>query len=137
MSCAAITKLLLASSCLAKRLSLTKEAAPIDSVLSRLFVAYFICWRCSGAAYGTCLPFILFPITLSIGTEYSVKTAITGMVSIENNVSNAAARLINTSISIQDGKVSTLLIAPKSITQYLGFLIKASFSFDKKVSRFT
>ena len=66
-----------------------------------------------------------FGITLSVGSEYSVKTAITGLIAIENNVTNAAARLINTSISVQDGKVSTLLIAPKSISQYLGFLIRA------------
>ncbi len=90
-----------------------------------------------------------FGITLSVGSEYSVKTAITGLIAIENNVTNAAARLINTSISVQDGKVrlintsisvqdgkvSTLLIAPKSISQYLGFLIRASFHSDKKVSR--
>ncbi len=102
-----------------------------ESPIRRLFYMLAVLW----SSLRNLFAIHPFPITLSIGTEYSVKTAITGMVSIENNVSNAAARLINTSISIQDGKVSTLLIAPKSITQYLGFLIKASFSFDKKVSR--
>lgn len=76
-----------------------------------------------------------FAITLSIGSEYSAKTAITGLVAIENNVNNAAARLINTRICVQDSKVSTLLIAPKSVSQYVSFLFKALFNSDKHVSR--
>jgi len=76
-----------------------------------------------------------FAISLSIGSEYSAKTAITGLVAIENNVNNAAARLINTPICVQDSKVSTLLIAPKSVSQYLSFLIKALFTADQRVSR--
>ncbi|MDY0249338.1 MAG: DUF389 domain-containing protein [Pseudomonas sp.] len=102
-----------------------------ESLIRRLFYMLAVLWSSSRNLFAI----HPFPITLSVGSEYSVKTAITGMVSIENNVTNAAARLINTSISIQDGKVSTLLIAPKSISQYLMFLIKASFNFDKKVSR--
>ncbi len=74
-------------------------------------------------------------ISLSIGEEYNTKTAITGLVAIENNVHNAAARLINTRICVQDSKVSTLLIAPKSVSQYLSFLIKALFTSDQRVSR--
>ena len=102
-----------------------------QSILRRLFYMLVILWKSLRKLFAI----HPFGITLSIGNEYCVKTAITGMVSIENNVTNAAARLINTSISVQDGKVSTLLIAPKSIIQYLGFLIKASFYSDKKVSR--
>ncbi len=102
-----------------------------ESNIRRLFYMLAVLW----SSLRNLFAIHPFPITLSVGSEYSVKTAITGMVSIENNVTNAAARLINTSISVQDGKVSTLLIAPKSISQYLSFLIKASFNFDKTVSR--
>lgn len=102
-----------------------------ESNIRRLFYMLAVLW----SSLRNLFAIHPFGITLSVGSEYSVKTAITGMVSIENNVTNAAARLINTSISVQDGKVSTLLIAPKSISQYLGFLIKASFNFDKTVSR--
>ena len=45
-----------------------------------------------------------FGITLTVGQNKPVKTAITGMISIENNVNNAAARMLTTSISVQDGK---------------------------------
>jgi len=66
-----------------------------------------------------------FPITLTTGKEVTIKTAITGLIAIENDVNSAAARLINTSLSAQDGKVSSILIAPKSISEYLSFLIAA------------
>ncbi|MDY7219150.1 DUF389 domain-containing protein [Denitrificimonas sp. JX-1] len=102
-----------------------------ESTLHRIFYFFVVLW----GGLRNLFNIHPFAITLSVGEEYSVKTAITGMVSIENNVHNAAARLINTSISIQDGKVSTLLIAPKSISQYLSFLFKASFNSDKKVTR--
>lgn len=72
-----------------------------------------------------------FGITLTVGQNKPVKTAITGMISIENNVNNAAARMLTTSISVQDGKVSSILIAPKSIMDYLAFLLKAVFHKDK------
>lgn len=101
------------------------------SIVRRIFYFMAVLW----SSIGNLFSIHPFGITLSVGKEYSVKTAITGLVAIENNVTNAAARLINTSISVQDGKVSTLLIAPKSISQYIGFLIKATFNSDKKVSR--
>lgn len=102
-----------------------------ESPIRRLFYLLAILW----SSLRNLFAIQPFAITLSVGQEYNVKTAITGMVAIENNVTNAAARLINTSISVQDGKVSTLLIAPKSITQYLSFLVKASFNTDKHVNR--
>ena len=102
-----------------------------ESTLHRVFYFFVVLW----GGLRNLFNIHPFPITLSVGEEYSVKTAITGMVAIENNVHNAAARLINTSISIQDGKVSTLLIAPKSISQYLSFLLSASFSAENKVTR--
>lgn len=102
-----------------------------SSLLRRIFYLFTILW----GGLRSLFSIHPFAITLSVGKEYSVKTAITGMVAIENNVTNAAARLITTSISVQDGKVSTLLIAPKSISQYLSFLLKASLHSDKRVSR--
>lgn len=102
-----------------------------SSLLRRIFYLLTILW----GGLRNLFSIQPFAITLSVGKEYSVKTAITGMVAIENNVTNAAARLITTSISVQDGKVSTLLIAPKSISQYLNFLLKASFHSDQRVSR--
>lgn len=101
------------------------------SLLRRIFYFLAVLWN----SVQNLFSIHPFGITLSVGKEYSVKTAITGLVAIENNITNAAARLINTSISVQDGKVSTILIAPKSITHYLGFLIKATLHSDKKVSR--
>lgn len=56
-------------------------------------------------------------------------------MSIENDIGSAAARLINTHLSVQDGQVSTILIAPKSITSYVSFLITALRSKNKAVTK--
>src|SRR5690554_3102437 len=45
-----------------------------------------------------------------------------GMVAIENDIHSAAARLLDTTISVQDNRVSCVAIAPKSVIQYLEFL---------------
>jgi uncharacterized hydrophobic protein (TIGR00271 family) len=76
-----------------------------------------------------------FPVTLTTGKDKTFKTAITGLVAIENDVSSAAARLLNTSLSVQDAKVSTILIAPKSIMEYLAFLFTALVRGEQKVNR--
>lgn len=76
-----------------------------------------------------------FAITLTTGREVTLKTAITGLVAIENDINCAAARLINTSLSAQDGKISTVLIAPKSISEYLGFLVTAILRGEAGVKR--
>lgn len=76
-----------------------------------------------------------FPITLTTGKDVILKTAITGLVAIENDVNSAAAKLINTSISAQDRKISTILIAPKSVTEYLAFLLAAVFKGEAGVQR--
>lgn len=68
-----------------------------------------------------------FPVQITTGRDVTLKTAVTGLVLIENDVHSAAARLVNTSISVQDGKVSAVLIAPKSVVEYLGFLAIALF----------
>lgn len=66
-----------------------------------------------------------FPVTVTTGRDIELNTAVTGIVVIENEVRSAAARLVNTTISVQDGKVSMVLIAPKSVIEYLAFLLKA------------
>lgn len=76
-----------------------------------------------------------FPVTLTTGKGKVVKTAITGLVAIENDINNAAARLLTTTLSVQDGKVSTILIAPKSVMEYLAFLLNALVRGEQKVSR--
>jgi uncharacterized hydrophobic protein (TIGR00271 family) len=76
-----------------------------------------------------------FPITLTTGKDVTLKTAITGLVAIENDVNSAAAKLLNTSISAQDRKISTILVAPKSVTEYLAFLLAAVFKGEAGVKR--
>jgi uncharacterized hydrophobic protein (TIGR00271 family) len=76
-----------------------------------------------------------FPITLTTGKDVVLKTAITGLVSIENEFNSAAAKLINTSISAQDRKISTIVIAPKSVIEYVAFLLMAVIRGEKGVKR--
>lgn len=76
-----------------------------------------------------------FPVTLTTGKGKVLKSAITGLVAIENDINNAAARLLTTTLSVQDGKVSTILIAPKSVMEYLAFLLTALLRGEQKVSR--
>lgn len=76
-----------------------------------------------------------FPITLTTDKDVVLKTAITGLVSIENEFNSAAAKLINTSISAQDRKISTIVIAPKSVVEYVAFLLMAVIKGEKGVKR--
>ena len=66
-----------------------------------------------------------FPVTLTTGRDVTLKTAVTGIVVVENDVRGAAAKLVNASISAADGKISAVVIAPQSITEYLSFLFLA------------
>ena len=76
-----------------------------------------------------------FPVTLTTGKERVLKTVITGLVTIENEVNSPATRLLYTSVSVQDHKMSTILVAPKSVVEYLGFLSAALFKGDHSVKR--
>lgn len=64
-----------------------------------------------------------FPVTIISGSDSQIKTAITGMVILENNRHGRDSRLVQTSISGRDGKLSVLLISPRSLLEYLSFLI--------------
>ncbi len=63
-----------------------------------------------------------FAIALTTSKEDNLHTAITGLVVIENDLGSAAAKLVGQQVEVQDGLFSALLIAPKSIKDYLWFL---------------
>lgn len=65
-----------------------------------------------------------FAIELTTSKEEKLHTAITGLVVIENDLGSAATKLIGQPIAVQDGLFSVLLIAPKSVRDYLGFLFQ-------------
>ncbi|GAB4256720.1 MAG: hypothetical protein Kow0065_05640 [Methylomicrobium sp.] len=69
----------------------------------------------------------LKPFELTVTTEKGqhIKTAVTGVLVIENDIEALAANLINDTISSQDGKLSAIFIAPSSIVDFLGFLFIA------------
>lgn len=68
-----------------------------------------------------------FSLTITTGKEQQIKTAVTGIVVVEHDMGALAANLVNESISAQDSKLSSLLIAPSSILDYLVFLIVSLF----------
>lgn len=68
-----------------------------------------------------------FPLTLTTGRDVSLNTAVTGLVVLENEVRGPAARLVNASISVQDAKISVVVIAPKSVIEYLWFVLVGLF----------
>lgn len=74
-----------------------------------------------------------FPVTLTTAKEQQIKTAVTGITVIENDTTSLAARLVNTTVSAEDGKASVLLISPKSIGEYLRFLFRALFPWNHSV----
>ena len=63
-----------------------------------------------------------FPVTLTVGDGAPLKTAITGMVAIENDIRGPAARLVAPHLSMENGFINALFIAPKSIWSYLSFV---------------
>lgn len=71
----------------------------------------------------TLLTIQVMPVTLSTARKPNIKTAITGLVAFENDLQGGAAKLLNTSLSAQDARFSAVVIAPKSIVQYIGFLL--------------
>lgn len=65
----------------------------------------------------------VMPVTLSTARKQGIRTAITGLVAFENDLQGGAARLLDTSLSAQDARFSAIVIAPKSIVQYIAFLL--------------
>jgi uncharacterized hydrophobic protein (TIGR00271 family) len=68
-----------------------------------------------------------FAVTLSTAHEPKLRTAITGLVVIENDVGGATAKLLGSNLTVQDGRFSALLISPNSVTEYLAFQLLAIF----------
>ncbi|RUO30847.1 hypothetical protein CWE12_06315 [Aliidiomarina sedimenti] len=62
------------------------------------------------------------PVVLSTTRKQKIRTVITGLIAFENDLQGGAARLLNTSLSAQDARFSAIVIAPKSIVQYLAFI---------------
>lgn len=69
-----------------------------------------------------------FPVTLRYGDDKTLKTALVGIIAPENEVKGVAAKLLGTRLSAQDGLISCILLAPKSVREYLHFLVAGWFS---------
>lgn len=63
-----------------------------------------------------------FPVTLTTAKGQTIKTVVTGITVIENDTGGLAGRVVSSTLSVEDGKASVLLISPKSIGEYLTFL---------------
>ncbi|MGB0212920.1 DUF389 domain-containing protein [Algiphilus sp.] len=73
--------------------------------------------------------FVITPsvIRMHLGREEKPRrTAITGIVLLENDVDSAAGRMLGEALSARDGRVTALVLAPTSVVRYLGFLLRAA-----------
>ena len=79
----------------------------------------------------------LKPFDLNIATEKrdQIKTAVTGVLIIENDVEAFAANLVDETISSQDNKLSAMLVAPCSIVDYLFFLLDCFYYKNRPAAR--
>ena len=68
-------------------------------------------------------------ITIANGNE--MKLSAVGVVGIEYNNSTFAAKLIESELSVMDGKSSVIILSPQSILQYMGYLFTSIVSFIK------
>jgi len=67
-------------------------------------------------------------VRLHLGKEENPRrTAVTGIVLLENDVENVAGRLVGEGLSARDGKLTALLVAPTSIVRYCAFLLATAF----------
>lgn len=71
--------------------------------------------------------FRLQPKTMTVTTakDTEIKTAIIGVMVIQNDIESLMPHFANESTSILDGKLSAVLVAPSSIMDYLSFLMTA------------
>lgn len=85
---------------------------------------FFIYWLALfWASVQTLFTIRAVPVTLSTARKKNIRTVITGLVTFENDLQGGAARLLNTSLSAQDSRFSAIVIAPRSIVQYIAFLL--------------
>lgn len=73
-----------------------------------------------------------FALTLKLGNDNVIKTAATGLVFIQNDRGGIASRLVDSTISARDGKLSVLVVSPKSIVEFVLYLIEAAFARDSQ-----
>ena len=59
--------------------------------------------------------------------EHKIQTAATGIMILEHNTNGVNKNLINENLSLHDGKLNALILAPSSIISYLYYLLMAFF----------
>jgi uncharacterized hydrophobic protein (TIGR00271 family) len=64
-------------------------------------------------------------ITLTDAKENSFKLSAVGLVGLEYNNNTFASKLIQSKLSVNDGKCSIVILSPSSIVQYMGYLFKS------------
>lgn len=75
------------------------------------------------------------PIRVSLSKQVHYTTAVLGIVVVENDTESLTARLVDESTSNLDGKLSAVLIAPRSILNYIAFLTAAFLSRARSTGR--
>ena len=66
----------------------------------------------------------LRPFTITTASDRKIKTAAAGCMIIQHHAGSLASRLIAHDSYISDGMISTVISAPKSVLEYLGFLTR-------------
>ncbi|MGY6274224.1 TIGR00341 family protein [Methylomonas sp. MgM2] len=64
-------------------------------------------------------------VFVSTAKDTKFKTAIVGALVIQNDIESVVPHFANEKVSNLDGKISTVLVAPSSIMDYLGFFVAA------------
>ena len=65
-------------------------------------------------------------VTLRTGKDTKIKTAVVGAMIIENDIESLVPHFAKETASNLDGKLSAVLVAPVSITDYLSFFLNVS-----------
>lgn len=77
----------------------------------------------------------LHPFTLTTAKEQEVKTAASGVYVFEHDNKTVSKNLLNEPLTTVDGKVFAVLVAPRSILDYLGFLGRITLSKTKSFTK--
>lgn len=73
------------------------------------------------------------PYTINTAKGNITNTAATGIMIFEHNISGVSHNLLNENISLHDGRVHALILAPTSVVGYLYYLVNSYF-FNKILS---
>ncbi len=68
-------------------------------------------------------------ITLTDAKENTFNLSAVGLVGLEYNNNTFASKLIRSQLSVNDGKLSIVILAPTSVIQYMGYLFKSLVSY--------